>query len=879
MASKDPEIVHCTDDHNRTALHYAIFNKNQKQVDITRTLLELKCDINAVDEERKTALHHASESNKARLIPILVQSGASLIIRERTNRKTPLQAAANDRIRELILLYSDPDNDQIKQEKAKLELIKPTKEYNKDSMKPGRDNLFDEYKPGVQGTRTDFPTKKTTNMKKKTKPAVEESKAYYDQLEELEGKGILPFDLRNHRAKLIKLMRKVQEYGIKHDLHKKKKFIFSGSWMEKVDDISDLMASLFQTNSSETALKIFNVLNPYDKPLPAIDEEDDEMKEFYGVDRKNQFEAKGSQNVPESFKEQMAAKGMDNLMAKSTGKPDKNQQNSDPNFEDYGDDGNMMANQRIQDLDTLLKTTEQKLNDVNKEKDDMVKALEERDNMMKALNDKVSSQNKGSTQVSEENIKQKEHIKRLLKELENTQNQHDTVKTDLQTNKQEYEKLVADIPEIKELDAIRRSMETNEKQRQLDNQRNSALRFRSGMLFQKALEKLDKGKSDDTPKPKSKDPVKSGEYYLTDDQALIRFLNTVERNQPPSLYQRLLDADNKKTGSLKKSQFTGILKDLHVTPQDVMSLQRIAGYSSGKKAVEIDEFVTIIKQRGKTRQRVEDDTFRRIQKCIRKEGWSIKETFEIFDKDGNNYIDFQEMCDGFKQLKIHVPNKHLKSVFAILDDDSNGQVSLKEFKTKIEEHEPQPKNEVDNESNEGMEPEAEGEDEEEYFRTKEEEKRAKADQDKKKSLVKEKEIEKYKKDLQKGAIDQSNDTIKNKKQNTIKKVVEEETKKAYDEKNINGELKVQASKGYNMIKLQPQGYKYFYIVFCLEGTNNDESFTSKPIEYFVQKENFQWSAKIPLLNCHPDELGEELNLKFYASKDNFENADFVGEIF
>ena len=73
MAAKDPEIVHCTDDHGRTALHYSVFNKNPRQVNIARTLLELKSDVNAVDEDRKTALHHASESNKTRVIPILIQ--------------------------------------------------------------------------------------------------------------------------------------------------------------------------------------------------------------------------------------------------------------------------------------------------------------------------------------------------------------------------------------------------------------------------------------------------------------------------------------------------------------------------------------------------------------------------------------------------------------------------------------------------------------------------------------------------------------------------------------------------------------------------------------------------------------------------------------
>jgi len=35
-------------------------------------LIELGCDVNAIDEERKSALHHAAENGKAKIIPILV---------------------------------------------------------------------------------------------------------------------------------------------------------------------------------------------------------------------------------------------------------------------------------------------------------------------------------------------------------------------------------------------------------------------------------------------------------------------------------------------------------------------------------------------------------------------------------------------------------------------------------------------------------------------------------------------------------------------------------------------------------------------------------------------------------------------------------------
>jgi ankyrin repeat protein len=60
-------------DHNgRTPLHYAVFNAHPKQTDMVLKLLNLGADVNALDNERRTPLHHAAESGKAKIVPILV---------------------------------------------------------------------------------------------------------------------------------------------------------------------------------------------------------------------------------------------------------------------------------------------------------------------------------------------------------------------------------------------------------------------------------------------------------------------------------------------------------------------------------------------------------------------------------------------------------------------------------------------------------------------------------------------------------------------------------------------------------------------------------------------------------------------------------------
>ena len=71
-------------------------------------LLNEGADVNALDNERRTVLHHAAEAGKARVIPILVQRGASTGTKDTLKNMTPLELAANDHIKELIIVHSSP---------------------------------------------------------------------------------------------------------------------------------------------------------------------------------------------------------------------------------------------------------------------------------------------------------------------------------------------------------------------------------------------------------------------------------------------------------------------------------------------------------------------------------------------------------------------------------------------------------------------------------------------------------------------------------------------------------------------------------------------------------------------------------------------------
>lgn len=59
--------------------------------------------------------------------------------------------------------------------------------------------------------------------------------------------------------------------------------MYTGSWMESISNVEDLYELMKSMNSTEACLCTFNILCPYDKPLPKSDEEKKELIDnFFG---------------------------------------------------------------------------------------------------------------------------------------------------------------------------------------------------------------------------------------------------------------------------------------------------------------------------------------------------------------------------------------------------------------------------------------------------------------------------------------------------------------------------------------------------------------------------------------------------------------------
>ena len=101
------DIVLLKDHAGRTPLHHAVFMEANQVLMISK-LLDFGADINALDTDNRTCLHHAAEAGKARVIPVLIQRGAHTSLKDSLLKKTPLEMAKDDHIKELMIAYCSP---------------------------------------------------------------------------------------------------------------------------------------------------------------------------------------------------------------------------------------------------------------------------------------------------------------------------------------------------------------------------------------------------------------------------------------------------------------------------------------------------------------------------------------------------------------------------------------------------------------------------------------------------------------------------------------------------------------------------------------------------------------------------------------------------
>ena len=575
-----------------------------------RTLIENKANVNAIDDDGKTSLHHASEGGKSRAIPILLQKGADIGIREKTTNKTALDMAANDRIRDLIIVYSAvPFN------------------VKSDDLR-WMDQAVKGEKPSLNPLKT---------MKKEDKlPAINNIPPQQDYRDRM---VIAPF----LRDKLMDLLQKIQEYGIETNQFIKKPYMFTGSWLEGVNGIQELYEKLVNVAPLETAIRVFNVFFPSEKQYPVLKGEEPLLSNFYGdIWKFSSDNDKKTQNLP-FFQGDSAL----------------------PPIEDHPEFKKMCA---------LAESHQKKFEDKN---DENLKLADENAFLKQQVAELTTKMNNGQYQktIAELNIKIKQYTDQITK-----------INADgklANRNSSEKEmiimKLQGQIDEqnsgSEELEHALTQVQDLESQLNEEKDKSKALRYKAGQLFIQALDKEQKGSK----------TISDMEHNLKDDDAIVKLFQALKSNPTPSLAERLKKLDKDGDNKLTKSEFTRVFAELNLSVFEMNALLRVIGFYNGKDLVGINEFIQILMDRPKKREKAEQKLFRALVNAFKKKGYTFNNAFTLLDKNGDGSIDRDELQEGFKALEIQVTPGDILGIMHILDNDKSNSISLEELQQKMEE--------------------------------------------------------------------------------------------------------------------------------------------------------------------------------------------------
>eukprot|EP00826_Nyctotherus_ovalis_P021703 TRINITY_DN17055_c0_g3_i1.p2 TRINITY_DN17055_c0_g3~~TRINITY_DN17055_c0_g3_i1.p2 ORF type:complete len:354 (+),score=85.84 TRINITY_DN17055_c0_g3_i1:225-1286(+) len=115
-----------------------------------------------------------------------------------------------------------------------------------------------------------------------------------------------------------------------------------------------------------------------------------------------------------------------------------------------------------------------------------------------------------------------------------------------------------------------------------------------------------------------------------------------------------------------------------------MAILRLTrAFENGSDKFRIEEYIAHVANRTELRKQWEEGLFKRIAEYFGENGMSLTDAFGFFDSNRNGKIEFEEMVGAFSAMKVKLPRKELKAVFAVLDKDMSGTVSLEELEARM----------------------------------------------------------------------------------------------------------------------------------------------------------------------------------------------------
>ena len=176
---------------------------------------------------------------------------------------------------------------------------------------------------------------------------------------------------------------------------------------------------------------------------------------------------------------------------------------------------------------------------------------------------------------------------------------------------------------------------------------------------------------------------KGDEYYLADDEALMRLMQRIEQLGEPGLLQRLRDFGDASTDTITKSQFMNFMTKIGLLPPDQLSICRIVGFIDLVDKLKITDIMARIMERASKRQDTEVETLKALAAEFKSKGYSMQEAFAHLDTNEGGTITLPELQSALRAMKIQLGTQTLKNILHLFDTNGDNCIALDEFERQM----------------------------------------------------------------------------------------------------------------------------------------------------------------------------------------------------
>ena len=306
--------------------------------------------------------------------------GANPFIRDGRTGRTAIELACNERIREMIIVYTSKDYE------PQLSLLKL---YGQ-KIPPGQ-----EIENGGIGYR------KSKSKGKKNKNGANGGE---EELDEKIGNLLQ----NTYRKKLLELLRAIQLFGVKTMQHMTKPELYSGSWLEKINNANDFYAYISGLSPSEAILSIYNVLYPYSDKLPKSQGEEPDLANFFNLnaqkdltgtikkDENDEFNSELNKNIRSNNSEIAILKEQIKKLSQKIDESKEQIENAEITklkleVEKYQSENDALKKQS-NNLTTQISLLHENVRNYEKKQDKLQKNVDsQKDKLIKALNNQIGN--------------------------------------------------------------------------------------------------------------------------------------------------------------------------------------------------------------------------------------------------------------------------------------------------------------------------------------------------------------------------------------------------------------------------------------------------------------------------------------------------------